>query len=430
MEYTVRSQIFDFLVTKNLDPETLDAKGQPTQDTQQADLISFDYKVDNRDYGTVVLAFLDENKLEIYYGDNLGRSMESQDRGQWYDMLAQLKQIAARNLVNFNIANLSRLKYTMKNMSTIKEGLFESFYGRKRTSYADQPNGARIVIQHDRDIAEGQPRHRAIDKIYIETAQGERFLVPSRSLMHAKMLGRHVSEGGTPYDAFGQHINQLVIEMNTLSKFIRATNGREYENEAQSLAEAARTHYRNLRSKAREMIGRRGYRLNFESFDPMRMDSHDVDLDRIREMFVDRQVDERIEQALPLLEKLKSTIMPEVSEFDSWTSQVIEGTWSLPDSSQRFDELKSLMADPLPVGPDALNATELLYDLVGDDELFDSLEDLAKVDPDADARPLILDRLGKLGYNIKSLSDRIQDTATEDLDVDGVMMTRASNMSS
>ena len=71
MEYTVRSQIFDFLVTKNLDPETLDAKGQPTQDTQQADLISFDYKVDNRDYGTVVLAFLDENKLEIYYSQAL-----------------------------------------------------------------------------------------------------------------------------------------------------------------------------------------------------------------------------------------------------------------------------------------------------------------------------------------------------------------------
>jgi hypothetical protein len=35
------------------------------------------------------------------------------------------------------------------------------------------------------------------------------------------------------------------------------------------------------------------------------------------------------------------------------------------------------MSGELIVGPDAMNATEQLYDIVGDDELFDILNDLA-----------------------------------------------------
>jgi hypothetical protein len=54
------------------------------------------------------------------------------------------------------------------------------------------------------------------------------------------------------------------------------------------------------------------------------------------------------------------------------------------------------MSKDLPVGADATNATEQLYDLLGDDELFDQLQALADRDANADARQVILNRMQEL----------------------------------
>ena len=116
--------------------------------------------------------------------------------------------------------------------------------------------------------------------------------------------------------------------------------------------------------------------------------------------------------------------MKEANEFESWANQVTEGTWAMPETPEQIKRLRELMQTELPVGPDATNATELLYDIVGDDELFDRLEELAEQDPDADARPIIQRRLDQLGIDLGL------DMAQEDLDTDGVMMTKPSNMSS
>jgi uncharacterized protein YrzB (UPF0473 family) len=48
------------------------------------------------------------------------------------------------------------------------------------------------------------------------------------------------------------------------------------------------------------------------------------------------------------------------------------------------------------VGADATNATEQLYDLLGDDELFDQLQALADRDANADARQVVLNRMQEL----------------------------------
>jgi hypothetical protein len=76
-------------------------------------------------------------------------------------------------------------------------------------------------------------------------------------------------------------------------------------------------------------------------------------------------------------------------DFDS--GEILEeGTWALPDSPEEIQELQTLMAEPLEVGVDAENATSALYELIGDDELFDRLHDLADAEgPRADARDTI-----------------------------------------
>ena len=90
--------------------------------------------------------------------------------------------------------------------------------------------------------------------------------------------------------------------------------------------------------------------------------------------------------------------MKEAEIFESWANRIVEGTWALPETPEQQDELKMLMSQPLIAGADGMNATEQLYGLVGDDELFDIIGDIA-VDPDANCwdDPRVQNRLEELG---------------------------------
>jgi len=229
---TASQQLYDLLVSRDFDPEALDATGKPADNPADAEIISFDYKTDEKNYGAVVLVLDGENNLDIYFGDNMGRAMEGDDRSEWYDFLYLVRMFAKRNLLTFSLKNLSRLKYNMKTMAAVKESIFEGYYGSRKISYSDQPQKTRLRIKHSKDLEEGEARYRNIESIYVENAQGERFKVPSRSLMHGRMIARHVAEGGNPYDAFGQHINEMVEEMHTLANFVRASKNKNYDGDA------------------------------------------------------------------------------------------------------------------------------------------------------------------------------------------------------
>ena len=69
--------------------------------------------------------------------------------------------------------------------------------------------------------------------------------------------------------------------------------------------------------------------------------------------------------------------MKEAQIFENWINNLSEGTWALPETPEQMEKLNQLMSAELIVGPDATNATEQLYDIIGDDELFDILGDLA-----------------------------------------------------
>jgi flagellar hook-associated protein 3 FlgL len=75
--------------------------------------------------------------------------------------------------------------------------------------------------------------------------------------------------------------------------------------------------------------------------------------------------------------------MKEADIFENWMNTLVEGTWSLPETPEQLNKLKELMSSELIVGPDGTNATEQLYDLIGDDVLFDRISELAAQDPRA-----------------------------------------------
>jgi hypothetical protein len=133
-------------------------------------MFTFDWKTPNKNYGTVVILIGDNNNLTVFFGDNVGRSMEGDDKSNWYEFLHQMKQFSVRNnLLGFELQNINKLKYTMQGMAAIKEGLFEGYYGNKKYSYSDQPKQVKLVIKHDRNLDEGDKRYRNIESIFVES---------------------------------------------------------------------------------------------------------------------------------------------------------------------------------------------------------------------------------------------------------------------
>ena len=102
--------------------------------------------------------------------------------------------------------------------------------------------------------------------------------------------------------------------------------------------------------------------------------------------------------------------MKEAQIFENWVNQIMEGTWALPDTPEAQAKLDELMSKELIVGPDATNAKEQLYDVIGDDVLFDILADLAEQDPRANCwdDTDVQARLQELGIQMNTTPDAEQ----------------------
>ena len=368
----------DFLVTKNFDPEYFDEQGQPVT-PDEAKTIKFDYVAGSgKNYGTAV-AVISEDELSLFYGDNLGRGMEPEDKDEWYSFLEQLSNQAASHSASWSPKDINQLKHTLAGIAAIKEGLFEGYYGNRRISYMGEQTQARLVINHNRVLGENDKRFRYVESLFIETADQERFRLSFKSLAGGRAMLEHVRQGGRPYDVRGNHISEIVSEMAVLSRFNRAQHHRVYEGVTQELVESAKQYYHNLQETMKHLGSSRGYQAYFESWAPDQVGEAEALVENLRDLFVEQTLDARIEAALPTLAKIQQqgNNMKEAQIFENWINNLSEGTWALPETPEQMEKLNQLMSAELIVGPDATNATELLYDIVGDDELFDILNDLA-----------------------------------------------------
>ena len=408
----------DFLATKNFQTKFSDDNGQDAA-PDQARVFAFDWvsPATGKNYGTAVIVLGEEDDLQLFFGDNLGKSMENpEDKEAWFAFMKQLKDFATRhNIGTFTPLDINQLKHTMAGMAAIKEGLFEGYYGTKKVSYVGAATEARLVIRHNRMLGENDKRYRYVESLFIETADGERFKLPFVKLTGGRAMLEHVRQGGNPYDARGQHIKELVQEMNVLSRFNRASQQRVFEGATAELVESARGYYEQLQNNLRHMSSGRGYQQYFESWSPADIGSETQLVENIRQLFVEQTIDYRIEAAVPILARLQQGAkMKEVAVFENWINRLSEGTWALPDTPEAQEKLDQLLSQELIVGPDATNATENLYDVIGDDQLFDILQDLARRDPraniwdDSDVQA----RLAELGIQTP------QSTQAEPADVD------------
>jgi hypothetical protein len=96
-------------------------------------------------------------------------------------------------------------------------------------------------------------------------------------------------------------------------------------------------------------------------------------------------------------EETENAPTPTPIPVDEDGNPITEGTWALPKTSKQKKELKDLLKKPVILGKDGDDASDKLYDLIGDDGLFDDLYKAGQKNPKGDARPIIKAKMKELG---------------------------------
>ena len=331
--------LFELLHSKGLDPTMLSTSGKEIPTPEEAEVFQFNFVKDEEDYGTVTISIDGLHKLTIYFSDEVANSEKEEsesDDVSWYQLLNQLKRFSQKYQLSFELRNVSNLKHDMAKREYMKkkESIAEGYYpmGRK-ASYSDAVPSVKIVLQHTRQIEEGEQRYRNVERIFLENEQGERFLAPTTRPGIARVYARHIAEGGKPHDDRWNHIGSLCEEYSKMAGFVRATRNGQFTESTQKLIAEGINHYQALRESLGRLAGHRGYNAYFESWSPPLMED-ESDMSNINELFVQETVDPRIENVMPILSKLQKKIseMSEVNELSEWADKLIEGDEDIEDN--------------------------------------------------------------------------------------------------
>lgn len=336
---SLNRSLFELLQSKGYDPTLLSTSGKETPTPEEAEVFQFNFVKDGEDYGKVTMSIDGLHKLIIYYDDEIANSEKETDESgdlSWYQLLNQLKKFAQKYQLSFELRNVSNLKHDMAKREYMKkkESIAEGYYPMgKKASYSDAVPSVKIVLQHTRQIEEGEQRYRNVAKIFLENESGERFLAPTTKPGIARVYARHIAEGGVPNDERWNHIKSLCEEYQKMAGFVRATRNGQFNESTQKLVAEGINHYQKLRESLGKLAGHRGYNMYFESWTPPLMED-ETDTSSLNELFVQETVDPRIESVMPILARLSKNIteMSEVSELAEWADNLLEDDTDIEDN--------------------------------------------------------------------------------------------------
>jgi hypothetical protein len=291
-----------------------DVSGKVTNRPSDARFFDFDYKEGNTNLGKVSINVTEES-IEVMYSDNFVAEQDELTQQKWYDFLKELRQFSKKRLMKFdtrniNKSNLDRRDYEFLASNRGDNTMSESkLYGTNKISY-QKIGEARIMIKHTESVNPelGIKRTRNIGKIYIESADGERFLYPYKHLTGARAMARHVAEGGKPHDDFGTHIVGLSEEMNKLRKF------KSYMGRSKVMAESLKGYMpvvqdriTTVRKTIESLQKPNYYKKAFESFEKPMMEEVPSD---VAENWIDqltiKQFNEELKDVFPYIYNLVS----------------------------------------------------------------------------------------------------------------------------
>ena len=410
----ISENLFDKIRSRFGNVNLGDETAKNTQDPERARFFNFDFDVDGEVLGNVTISLIDEKAMKVYFGsdiiDNIKDSEDDDSKQEaWYDFLRNLRKFAKRNMLNFDTRDIAKSNLQLKDIKqqtkaddTVDKdeiNVTESrLYGTSRHSFMEVgPCKLRIIHSDSIDEEKHGARSRKIEQIFIETPHGERFLVPHRHISGAAALATHIAHGGEHNDEIAECMNGMVSEMGSMSHFVRSVKRRtDLDDETGQMASAAINRYNELKDKLKRLRSPRHYLDFVEGYMPESAVEDEYDVDALRERFVKKMYDERFDTALPYVYRAhkrqqESLNTPMAEEFESWANSVVEGTWAMPESEEDIRRLVQLMGKPLLVGVNGEDATSALYDIIGDDQLFDDIHSMADVKGEEyDCRPEVL----------------------------------------
>jgi hypothetical protein len=354
---TFNGELYNLLKVRGYKPVPLNSQNQRVGASQEADVIEFTFTKDGEDYGKVWVSIDDASSVKIYFDDEQQDSPDTTTQGTEYDdtwtgLLKFIKAWAQRRQLSFELTNKDRLGDDMRQRDyyKMKEKLGEGYYSMgKKASYNDAVPNVKIVLQHNRALEEGEQRYRNVARIFLENADGERFLAPTTKPGIARVYARHIAEGGVPNDDRWNHIKSVCEDYNKMAGFVRATRNKEFNESAQDLINEGANHYTNLRETLHKLTGHRGYHAYFESWTPSLMEDEGEDL-AINELFVQETVDPRIESVMPILSKLRKNVaeMSEVDTLAEWADSIISEKLEMDSTTKSMAVPADEMLDEAP----------------------------------------------------------------------------------
>ncbi len=254
-----------------------------------------------------------EHQLRFDVRDITKNNLTKQD----YQNLADTNKTVNTDEMSEELARITKLAGV-----EVKEGLT----GTAKRSY-ENLDKTRLIIRHSGKVDEEVPgaRSRQIQSLYIENEDGERFKYPLTHLAGARAMTRHVANGGRPHDEFGQHIVKTSEDIAKLNSFSRYVSHKDQLNDsAGDIIEQTKLQLENLREYMRNLSKQSHYESASKDFKTAEEQVFDDEtVNKLREKFTLKNLDNRVEDALPLInrimsefEKNKEEEEPIVTELD------------------------------------------------------------------------------------------------------------------
>lgn len=229
-----------------------------------------------------------DNVIKIKYG-------ESSDHDRVKQLIDTIRGgIAKKYLIGVDVMPYTGKDIELKDVHNLVKESLQPATGSIKTSY-QQTDGARLIIRHSKPVNEEVrgSRSRNISALFIENSQGERFRYPHTHLAGARIMTRHVSEGGTPYDEVGQKIIGLSEERSNLIKVGHYIKHNGLQEQANDVSYAV---HQRL-SEIKQLLGR----YNAESLLADAYESDDSNVEDLKEKLTKNIFDESISDMLPKL---------------------------------------------------------------------------------------------------------------------------------
>jgi phage terminase small subunit len=334
---SLNRKLYDLLNARGYNPVPRDSdvsNAGKTVPPEEADVFKFTFKQGKDDIDDAWVTIDGAQNLILYYDQDLAdkaseRTPGTQFDDSWYGLLNHLKKWSHSRQLSFKLEPKEKIDSDMAQRTYMKkkEQIAEGYYPMGKTaSYSDAVPTVKIILQHSRQIQEGEQRYRNVSKIFLENAEGERFLSPTNKPGLAQVYARHLAEGGVPNDERWNHLKSLCEEYSQMAGFVRAVRNNQFNESAQRLVNEGLNHYQGLRESLSKLRGSRGYNTYFESWTPALMETEGDDQTNLNELFVQETLDPRIESVIPILNKLSKNLgeMKEVSELAEWADSLIE----------------------------------------------------------------------------------------------------------